>query len=524
MNGYTIYQSTKMTKLTKSLSNLSNLQYFSCLFILYLIAHGGILLIPNAIFWDDWVLYGVDSSIIYDTFAQTGSMFNLGGRTHVFLLSIGPWAYRVLTFLAFLLSGVLLDLILRRHPSIDTKTRFLVVLFFLVLPFNWARVTLICTPYAICHFFFFLAWFLMGKNRFLALVTFFISFNTNSFLVFYAVPFIGTYYQSLMGSRARWKSFFSFSLSHFDFVLLPFLYFAVKIIFYKPTGSYEGYNESYSLYNLILSPILMIHDWIKISVPLILLLVMTLAIWNIIFRSRLEVTKLKLAHSPYVFLLIGLIIFLCGAFPYWILGHVPTFVEWTSRHQLLLPLGFSIILLAFLALAENIYIRNLFLSILLSVCILMNIQTYRDFHVDWQKQSELIVEFSRSDVIKDSQLVFFDDKAKDLNALNRSYRFYEWNGLMAEAFGDERRFGSDVSELDDLRDGDFLERHAILFSGHYRAADFSPKNSNSVALVQIEPAYEGSFRQRVKNALLMRRSPLIRVSATYLGNDVNDLD
>jgi hypothetical protein len=43
--------------------------------------------------------------------------------------------------------------------------------------------------------------------------------------------------------------------------------------------------------------------------------------------------------------------------------------------------------------------------------------------------------------------VVFRDDTRSMNIFNRSYRFYEWNGLMTRAFGDETRFGvNDTSQ------------------------------------------------------------------------------
>ena len=42
--------------------------HFHKLLIFYLIAHGGIFFIFNAIYWDDWTLYNVENSIIIETF------------------------------------------------------------------------------------------------------------------------------------------------------------------------------------------------------------------------------------------------------------------------------------------------------------------------------------------------------------------------------------------------------------------------------------------------------------------------
>ena len=201
-------------------------KYTSLLFLVYLIAHGGILLIPNAIYWDDWVLYRSESNIILDFFEQWGSMFNLIGYLHIGLLKIGPWVYKVLTFTLMFGSGLLLNNILKRYNNINENNRFLIVLLFLILPFNMARVTMIVFPYTLCYFLFFLAWAMMERFRFLALVLFFISFNTNSLLVFYAVPFCDMLYRA--GYLSSWKNSLHSVPRNIDYIMLPFIYFYIK--------------------------------------------------------------------------------------------------------------------------------------------------------------------------------------------------------------------------------------------------------------------------------------------------------
>ena len=39
-------------------------------FLCYLAAHGGILLIPNAIYWDDWTFWNTKSATILDLFVS----------------------------------------------------------------------------------------------------------------------------------------------------------------------------------------------------------------------------------------------------------------------------------------------------------------------------------------------------------------------------------------------------------------------------------------------------------------------
>ena len=71
---------------------------FKLLAFFYLVSRGGILLVPNAIFWDDWALYRSSSHDILETYAEMGSILNFWGYLHLGLLSTGPWIYKILTF------------------------------------------------------------------------------------------------------------------------------------------------------------------------------------------------------------------------------------------------------------------------------------------------------------------------------------------------------------------------------------------------------------------------------------------
>ena len=130
---------------------------------------------------------------------------------------------------------------------------------------------------------------------------------------------------------------------------------------------------------------------------------------------------------------------LLAVFPYWVLGHVPTFTEWTSRHQLLLPLGGSMLVVS-LVLIFGERVKVIVLTFFLSLSIILNVTTYKDFYIYWVKQKLLIV-LAQDRLVRNADLVIFEDRSKALNAINRTYRPYEWNGILATAFGNETRLG-----------------------------------------------------------------------------------
>lgn len=477
--------------------------------IFYTVMHGGILLIPNAIFWDDWVLYRTPPSIILGTFRQVGAMFNLVGYLHVYMLNIGAWSYKVLTFLMMFASGVLLNSILARNAQLTKENRFFVVLLFLVLPFNLARVAIIDFPYVLCHFLFFLAWYLMDRHRIAALLLFFLSFNTNSLLVFYVLPILDMAYRG--GHLLSPRSLFSFARRHLEFLLLPFLFFFIKIEFFSPFGMYASYNQNYSLLDIHYMIKAQIKDIENLRInPYVSLLVMPFVF--LIVRAKTGLLELHesntyLNQRLFRVLAIGISAAILGVFPYWVVGHVPTFNEWTSRHQLLLPFGTALIIVAFLSLSKK-PIKTIGLSLVISGSLSYGIVNYYSFLIDWDKQKALIELFSKNSTIENSKLVIIKDETKHLNAIDRNYRFYEWNGLLEQAYGNQNHFGIEPSEITQYRDGS-LDK---FFSSHYKAASHQRNETVSAVLVEIRQAEKdraiNSFVNVGFSGLVLSVSPL----------------
>lgn len=79
-------------------------------------------------------------------------------------------------------------------------------------------------------------------------------------------------------------------------------------------------------------------------------------------------------------------------------------------------------------------------AIILSASLTYGIKTYFNFYTDWQKQFFVIEQLKNDPVVANANFVIMDDHSRDLDAIGRVYRFYEWNGLPVRALNDERRF------------------------------------------------------------------------------------
>lgn len=478
---------------------------FLLLGLLYLVAHGGILLIPNALYWDDWVLYRTDPEIIFNIFRQAGAMFSWGAYMHVAMLAVGPWLYKILTFVLMFASGLILDLILRRHAAITAETRFFVVLLFLVLPFNMARVTLIAFGYTFCYLSFFLAWLLMDRYRVLALLLFFLSFNTNSMLVFYALPILDLMYRG--GYFSSLRAVLMFGVRKIDFILLPFVYFFVKVYYFSPSGAYIGYNENYDIKNIIPSAQSQYENLFNVDWHFGLSCIFAVFSFFLLRKIHLSFTEKSL--NPRWLLAVGFLAILLGAIPYWILGYIPIFNDWTSRHQLLLPLGCALVIVGALPLNNSsttinppsVIVRTIpifnatVISMIVGTSLAFNVTAYAELFVDWQKQQQLISLFAKNMEIERGGLIIFADGTQQLDYFGRERRFYEWNALLKASFGDEKRFGINRPQLNDYVSGN-LDRY---FSAEFKAGSFRRNYAMPSVLVEIDLVSPRSFSEKMLN-------------------------
>lgn len=458
----------------------------------YTLVYGYMLLIPGAVFWDDWVLFGASHETIARMFEQASASRAIT-YLHFLLLGLGMWSYKALTFGLWFAMGLLLSRILARNSLFTDGARVAIVLLFLVLPLNAARVAAINFPYTLCMFLFVLAWHQMERRRILALASFALSFLTASLLVFYALPILDAAYRGghLASLRAAWR----FALRRLDFLLLPFAYYAYHLATFAPKEPYSGYNSNYSLANLLpamKAQSLDMPEFLRLLDPLALLVLLPLVWWLLARGAAAVRTDVKQPlRRMAAWLTLGLLAFVLGAFPYWIIGKPPTFMEWSSRHQLLLPLGVAMVLVSFAwVLPGRARIEALALAVAASLS--FGVTNAYAFLVDAHKQRALMDLIARDPAIRGASVVVFVDKAADLNAIRRSYRFYEWNGMMAQALGDETRFGGNPADVRSY----FAGRFDQLLPLHIRASQHKRSANPVVVLAEIHAAPVRTFGRR----------------------------
>ena len=142
------------------------------------------------------------------------------------------------------------------------------------------------------------------------------------------------------------------------------------------------------------------------------------------------------------------------------------------------------------------------------ISIAHQIVSYIDLYFDSEKQNQIIRLIGDNDEIKSAQVVFFDDSSKKkYNAFGRDISVYEFNGLMAKAFGDQTRFG--LTE--------FLY-HALYLRGAYDTTTLKYYKAGSHI---VSPTSKAVI---VKIFAVDEPHSIVRLSAPKFNIEVNKLD
>ena len=215
--------------------------------VLYTLSWGWSLLRPNTLYWDDWLIY-------FNQPSGNGLSANAamgrppwGNLIEFLLMELGTWVVTVTTFLIFMLTAAIVFCILCKQQLFDSDQSRWIVLIFLLIPVNHARVAVSIFDYTTSYFLFYLGWFLLvrfksAKSFVLACVILFLSFKTHSFLFFVLLPFLHFGWLN----RARLLDLKKLSLFHFQvsvIAVLPVLYVISRSVFWPPSESWQDYQQ-----------------------------------------------------------------------------------------------------------------------------------------------------------------------------------------------------------------------------------------------------------------------------------------
>lgn len=406
--------------------------------ISYLFSFGLMFFFLNAYFWDDWFVKTVSEE------AERAYWKEVGFPPPISFILIdvfqrNPIYFRLATFLIFFACGWFLFKILCKVHFLSPWDRKLITVLFLVLPINSARVAMQMFSYSYSVLFFYAAWYLLITKRGMAwksisVVLFLLSFNTLSLIAFTAAP--AFHYLLLNTSDLRSSKFRSSAGTIMLLVMAVAYWFFIKLV-YPPDDKYLSYysptfsGTTRGLFLLFMS-----------------IAFLGLATWRTNISGDFRTIKIAL----------GTVLLTLGAFPYvtsgrlvdvseWMLNFVPRASDWDSRHQLLLGLGLAMLGTGIIGLTDsNFKAKASF--VLVGLCVCLNFTFMQSYMLDASKQQEVIIGLSKSDLIREGQIIMFNDLALRYNARGRNVRLYEWNGMLKQAFGDSNRLSTYYSYID----------------------------------------------------------------------------
>ena len=468
-----------------SINNKQFLKTSLLLFILYSLSYWLILINPYT-YWDGLLISTIEPSALLETFREAGSPWT--GYFHLIILNYldGIIFYRIATFILYFLSGIILLKIFHKLELLNPIDTFWLVLFFLILPINFSRISIICFPYTLCFFFFWLATLYLllyletNKHRYqlVSLVLFFLSFNTNSLLVYYyVILFLIFLYWICKKKLWKFNKLYSFFKNKILFLLIPIIFWFLKTTIFKPYGSYSGYNKTSlaQLYPAVFNTFTQIKLFFIYSYKLYIdnlyltnlniILLITIGIvtcYCLYFFNKQHIAQYNEKKNnliSYIILIItGFILLFAGAYPYVVIGtNIYNYFDWVDRNQLLVSLGVAFIIVSVLNLTLVYkYFRVTVFIVLCTAFIFINNKIYYSFLLDGVKQTVLLQKIKKNDIFKKNNTFYFIDHSKQLSAIKRTYRFYELSSLFKKAFGEETRFGYthvSVLPIQEIRNG-----------------------------------------------------------------------
>lgn len=444
----------------------------------------GLLLLNDGTYWDEWLL---GSYLAEDNWAEVNLWATEAGLPAVGyfywgLKLLGLFSfYKIIAFFLLFFTSVLVFKLCRVFNWLTQVEAVSVAALSLVYPAYQTTIELSTFRYLFFYGLFLFVVLQLWKtvrtemplrltplHRGVLLVILFFSFNLNSLLVYYFPFLFVVFWQIKEQNSISWQEVAkTHLLGKLDFIVLPFVHYAIKAIFFPAYGAYAGYNELHlnmasivaqsgnfarnalygqidtSLANLFAHPLLVIS--------LLPLTYLAYTRYQSTISGVLEPIKIIPAFAP---LLFGVVLLLSGVFPYVAVGVSPTLSGWSTRHALLVALPLALLIVLLLrplwidrpAGAQGGLDGRFIAALLGGMLVVAFSLSTASYYVSWQaravKDKAIMTDLAEVAVLKNFSVFWINDQYP-LGG-ERLYRFYEWAGMFKKTWGDESRIGFQV--------------------------------------------------------------------------------
>jgi hypothetical protein len=440
--------------------------------VVYTLAHG-LMLLDRGLFWDDWMSYRQPLALMADLAKQNGSTWPGVATWLPYSSAFAVWATRAAVFAAFLLVALLALRLLRRVSFFDAEARIAVASLVAVFPVMAARDAIVDWPYAISLALFMGGWALLDRcigskrwvSRVAALILLFLSFRTASLGLFYVVLPVWLLWRSGVTWRKPRQMLLTLA-GWADVIVLPVVFWVFRSIAAKPYGLYEGYNpvtwKSFKAARFLVPEALsnsLIGAFTRMpSVawwPVVVLgaIAIGTALWSASGVRQGPASRVRDAAAWGATALAGVALVVLGVYPYLAVDKMPRFVDFDTRHQLLVPFGAALLVVGIVrALLDGPGARRVvrvgLLAVVIGLCAGTAAGDHLSYQREWYKELGMVQALRQAPSARDGRTFVFDDRALDLNANGRSSRrFYEYAGMFERAFGTRVRLGIDKADI-----------------------------------------------------------------------------
>lgn len=486
-----------------------------------LVTHG-LLLLNDGIYWDGWLVYSsfMEKAPDYLSLCFAGAgrpmelcFHRLMGRFPDIILG-----YKWVAFLSVVFAAMLVYTICRESNLVNRGESLLIAIMALVYPAFHVGVEMTITAYLFFYLLFFLAVWLAFKSenakgvirclwRAFALVFFFFSFSLNSLLVF----FYGFILVLMLHAR-QWQGFslrqtaVLFLPRHIDYIILPFLFWVLNGWFFPLSEFYAHASDKLfkldgaSIKNCFIGFLqyAVCDQWADawgklLALPRFMLLILLLAYWA---YNAFRMEKFRCFSSEnraWYFIIIGVVIFVAGIFPYLVVGAFPKIYNWDTRHAILLglPVAFVITGITKLVFSTKDGVISkfgfMFLSFIIIAFILTNNHNYIAWQARWINDRSVMTNLSKMTIANNIATFWIND-----NTAFGQRGFWEWSSMFKQAWNNESHLGISGCFSPKVAPN-ALYFYSTLSDKGYNLAAYNPKGAQAILTILPGPRAKDNY-------------------------------
>ena len=429
------------------------------IYFLFIFFSTNILLFLNdSVFWDDWVISDQNYELLKIFYTKTtatgGHPFATLIHSNINLLSKylniqQSYLYRFILLITTLCNCMLIINILNNLQK-NIFLTFIFICLYITIPFNFAKIYIVITPYLIGNTFNLLSTlffvYYIKNNNYLIKVFFLISLFLSYQYLNSTILYLPILFYIILIIKNKKEIYY-----YLEIALITLLFCFFKLKFYTPIGDWVNYNKI-SFRSILLLPLALIKTFYyslinlpyycfsiigsgSFSTPLFLIILLILYFLGKRIINNLEYENIKIKFLNFsipVFLLLGFILCIAGSIAYNLVNHIPNFDYPSSRNQILFIYGSIFLIIQFVItifkkLNTTISLNFLFsciFSIFITTSIISSIDAWRTNFI----QESISKEMSRNIIYRNSNNFIFYNNFNS-KFWNESTRFYTFSGL-----------------------------------------------------------------------------------------------